>query len=565
MTEIKIAKCIDPRINFATQAHKEYVVVEGATTINYQRFPANSDSTSNIVWNIPPPSLVTAVARTIWVHWPIKLVFQDATTPANAILEDGRDAFRANPISNLIQTLGLQINSQSTTVQLEEVIPAFSRFYNGSIAKQKLFSMFPSALDPGQVYSDWDKCNSNPLGNFRDRSIDCPPARGAYNLTMTMAGGVTTVTADLYEMLMISPLCWSPTEVDDALSLLGVQQFVINMTLVSNPGARIWSHSTAAANGDKLPTPVFSFNGKPELLFNFFTLPPERIPLTPKTYPYFMVQSFTTDAVAAVAHLADTEFTGNIINLNSIPNSIYVWAQLKNVNKTITSTDTNMSLQSMNIRFGNKANLFAGLSQMELYNIARRNGVNMTFTEWAGLAMPVFPGTLNNGAAYRYGPGSVFKFDMTDLGSDFTLPGGVGLQSQIQVQAKFKNISGDAITPTMYVCVVYEGIFNIYEGQSSSLTGIVTPLDVVNADTKVVDVQSMKRIFGSGVHGAGFLENIGSFITSALPVLRNEIIPTAAAVANFVKDVVPKGRGYEGGSFVGGKGRMSLSVLKKQL
>jgi len=572
---LNIYETYDPRVD-SEHMSRDYVFQRCAENVTYRQVTAQSASSSSISWAVPFCAPRLGLGRVVKIELPVTLTWNDADV-AKRTIESGFDAFRANPIASISQNLTATINGKTCSMPLSDLIHAFNRFYNGAIAKQKLFSTTPCALDGFQTYEMSANTNSNPLGSAVDRSLDAPFGRGGFPMEIKndAANDQTIVKAVLTEVLYLPPFCFSPEYADDADCLWNVSQMNFDLTLVANIGERIWSHSRAGTNPD-LPAPTVTFGNINEikLLMTTFTPAATQLIQEKPAYPYFDVVRWVTENQAAVPPGEQVTINSNTVSLHSIPNSIYIFVRQKNSEQTVSSTDTFFAIDNLVVNFGDRVNLLAGCDRRQLYDISRRNGLNMTWQEFSGDPMPdinsYFPGP--NGNDY-VGPGSLIKLDVADLGQNLLAPAGTKGQTNLSVQVTATNVNPtDDITPALYMIVIYDGVMVIHDDIADQSFSILTAKDVVGAKYKKINPQTIRRAFGAGL-GRGFLDGVGNFFKSFLPVLKNDVLPMVKDGIDIYKSVKNgkgrKGKGMVGGSgydeYYGGSQEMSVSDLRRSL
>jgi hypothetical protein len=80
---------------------------------------------------------------------------------------------------------------------------------------------------------------------------------------------------------------------------------------------------------------------------------------------------------------------------------------------------------------------------------------------------------------------------------------------QLSLTAQFKNTSTYQVIPTLYVVVVYEGVFNINDGACSHMIGVLSPDDVLNAE--VLPIGSYRE--SQDIYGGSFWSSLKKVFT----------------------------------------------------
>ena len=174
---------------------------------------------------------------------------------------------------------------------------------------------------------------------------------------------------------------------------------------------------------------------------------------------------------AAVAAGGTGTMSSNNIQLNSIPSKLYVFMRKRNqdLNSDPFSTDTFLKIKSLSIQWGNRNGVLSSADQRQLFDLACKNGFQGSWTAWSGQKVnkPALASAGFGTSAEQYaGLGSVVALDPLDLGlSALDAPGKLA-QLMLQVQVDYENVSDAAITPTLYVVAISQGLFTLYNGQA---------------------------------------------------------------------------------------------------
>lgn len=248
-------------------------------------------------------------------------------------------------------------------------------------------------------------------------------------------------------------------------------------------------------DGSVIPDPTPFANGVtpgiPRLTFQYLTpldnmiLPEEKA----ITYPYNVVIRYPFEQDSAVTAGSPTQIVSQSLQLTTIPRRIYIWVREshKTSYKNTAATDTFFSISNISVQFQNKNGQLSSATQNQLYQIAKKNGCNMNFTQWSGnqVIIPSVNPALAWGA-YSCGTiGSVVCLELaTDLGLSQDMCPGMLTQSLLQVQVQCTNISKRSIIPVLVVATVQEGSWVIQNKASYSSVGIVTMEDIKMANER---------------------------------------------------------------------------------
>jgi hypothetical protein len=538
LNELNTIRIVDPRVNFSSE--RSYAVLTGGSQISWKPFQSVSFSNSALNFSCPPPNPGICVDPKVYLSVPVLLQFSGIipivgnpphlTQPSGTLLNNAFDAFRAFPLSNIIQTLTVRLNNSAASINLADTITALLRYNTPHKIKEFDYSLCPTMQDYYQNYQDQLIGGvRNPLTQFGSNSWET--TRGAFPYVSvnnpSITDGVTLNNASLQavitEPLFLSPFLFGKGSCNHN-GFIGIQTMDFQFVLGNNL-QRIWSHDLTSG------VTFSSFNvqiGQPALLFTYIT--PKLLEPIPRSlsYSYMVVDRYPTDANVSVAPNSAIPISSNNIQLNTIPRRVYIYARQRNADLTMSSTDTFFALNQININYNNVSGLLSSASAMDLYNISKKNGCNLSWPEWSGgvfsnaisIAPPTFnqqgvpvtfaavvpgsnPATPLPSGAYPTGlVGSVLCLDLgVDIGLDDIHSPGEIMTSQLQVNANFTNINQlQAINPTMYLVVISEGIWTVENMNSISQIGVLSKQDIVEAHKKRgYNYSGLDNIYGGNI------------------------------------------------------------------
>ena len=73
----------------------------------------------------------------------------------------------------------------------------------------------------------------------------------------------------------------------------------------------------------------------------------------------------------------------NAVQLNSIPSRVYVFVTRADTDMRFTDTDTYAALENVNISFDNRDSILSNAQPYDLYQIAVKNGTNLSWPQWS--------------------------------------------------------------------------------------------------------------------------------------------------------------------------------------
>jgi Sputnik virophage major capsid protein 1st domain len=158
----------DSRLNDVTN-QLDVPVSQGAAQSTYQQYVATSSSTSNLSWNIQPPSESVVIDRNVLMSARVKfsLNIGPNVSPGVNVFQYGlREAFQAFPLNSLFTTCTATINNTSVSINLQDVFPALLHTMEEDDL-QHYKGMSPSLIDRYQNFSDGVNANNNPMQTLR--------------------------------------------------------------------------------------------------------------------------------------------------------------------------------------------------------------------------------------------------------------------------------------------------------------------------------------------------------------------------------------------------------------
>jgi len=542
-----------------------YQALIGGTQITKKEVISTSYNSSQASFQCNPPDSLTIIDRRVLLKVPITLTFTASSVAGGTyMLQSGYDAFRAMPLSSIMQTLTVSVNNNKITLQPSEVVSEVMRFH-GNQRDLQYRSGAPALPDQSQEYSELLLTNRNPLAQYGERFE--VPARGGFPYTAVGgAVGATTMTvsAVLTEPLLISPFVWGGA---DSKGLCRVQNMQVQINWESNL-ARVWSHFDPAGT---VMSNVSVALGQPSLLFTYITNPPTlQIPKTLEYQYHDMSEVHITELGSSVAPDASYTMVSSNIQLSSIPEMLLICVKERKGDRTYKTTDSWQSLESVNLSWANSSGLLTGATKEQLYDISVKNGLDMTYTEWSADPTYVLSGGVQS---QQRGVGSVL---LLRLGEDiaFSDPAssvGVAGTFNLNMRLGLRNRNPTrTIFPALYITPIYRAVMSIQDNQSVLQTAVLSPADVLDSAKQANDIGAVSS---SDVAGGAF--NVSKFAKQALPYIRKgrkvaqdvaRAIPgPEAKVASAILDGAEAfGLGRRGGMPVGGA-KMSRAELRRAL
>ena len=533
MTDYKLCNIVDSQLEDIT-SELALPVVSGSTSITYQQFNAQGGtSNTSMQFQIQVPSMATAVNRHVLAQTDIDLQIDLAggTTPgywdANEVLfaYGKTNSLQSFPLNALITTIQAQINNSNVTVSTRDVMSALLKMYNyEELARYN--SLTPSLIDSFyQNYEDGVGSNNNVLANYSvgTFSKEFQP-RGCFPVKLYQMDGVTpvglTIKADASgnapfasfimrfttnePLLFLSPFISGLSK--NHASFLGLN--TLNITLNLGDATRVMSNAAfgthATATTKTISNVTFMKANNSRLLLNFLDIPPQLMakvePKNVVNYNQYMSYNYSTSQ--AIPANGRATLTFNNVQLGSIPSKILIFAKKPNM----TTYDSNffLSITGATFNFANRSGVLASASQVDLYNMSVRNGLQMNFYEFSG------EGVSNDSSGDPDIVPTIGSILVVDPAIDLSIASEYSNMSKGQFNMQFSinvyNQTNENITPTMYMICVNSGVFITERGTSRFDVGLLDKEQVLK--TKEQEAVLDKHSYENTVVG-GSIENLG--------------------------------------------------------
>ena len=530
-------RVLEPRVNIKEDVEKNHIVLYGGLRTTQQVNPADSfgsvgTTPVQALWTVNPPSTTTIVDRQMRVR-----CYFEITT--DQPLQLGvNDALRQFPLSSLCDVLTIQINGESISDNLADKLHAMLCYGNTAQDRIDTVSTSPSMPDAYQQYSDWGLYGSAkcPLKCYGENGYE--DNRGGFPCEVLSP---TKFRVCLTESILMSPFLSGFGEQDEGF--VNINQMNISYRWKSNL-SQILSHSTL---GNLITVVNVVMYQAPEILTTYITPDlTQQIPAK-QILPYYKTQDYIKQ-VAPLADGASTVVISDSIKLSQIPKKLYLFCRHSRNTSTQNTSDSFLVIERLNILWDNQSGLFSSSSQQDLYEMSKRNGCNLSWSQWS---------------KYR---GSVLCISFGEnVGLLDTEAAGCVGQHILQIQMTVKNVSGAVFEPEFYQIFLMEGTFTIAENFArASLGNLTNELVLASINSPEMDYHTYSKLKGSGFFsglkhfvnkvargvqkGAEIAGRFAPAIVGAIP----ELAPLAAALP-MVGRVAGSVRNLTGGRITGGR------------
>lgn len=473
---VPVVEQLEPELDVAEA--RNFSVQNGGRIRNVIFYNAQNPSTTNLSLDCNPPDKRSIVDPEIWatISYNIQFTGDNAVPgPGGELLNIGAtDGPRQWPFHQTCSNMQMQVNGTSFTTNPQQWFPVACRLG----VYQKEFNTWesttPSAADTFQEYID-PVSNPNQPTSVRNSLSDYNGGtqwslgRGAFPLqVVTNTGAAAEVNFTSSERILISPFF------PNRGGITGIETMFFQAT--QSNLARVWSHGADPTRSQitGMSVTVTAFN----LRIAFITPKSDFVPLPRMILAYEQYVQFPTSP-QTIAPGASTQFLSTTINLNAIPEKIFLMvkrndAEQFNSNNAYLYTDTCARIDSVSLQFGNDPSFLANYSIQDLFHMSCTNGLNLPYPDWAGS---------RNELGNLIGAGSFLVVDVArDLGLPVGLAPGSAASPRLSAQVNCTNFGSQAKSFQLTMLVKYVGMAIIpYGGTPQYVISPLTEADVVSA------------------------------------------------------------------------------------
>ncbi len=513
---VAVRRILDPRT--AVNEAREFTFVSSGVNNTFYQYPSTQYNTSSVQWSIQTPSPSSLLDKKMYMRISLTFTFSgsDLGTPLISLGSD--DGLRHLPFQNCVETASLQLNNMSTAINSRDIMETLLRYDSNFIIEDHELSLFPSQQDQFQKYEDWNTYGlaRNPLAFYGENSAQQTRGASVFYTVNSNTNTAASITCTWCEPLLISPL---QAGRGDSNALASIQNVTINLSLGSL--SRGWSH-----NNDSRVITIsdVAFASAPVLLTNSISTNDVQEPvLTNRIYQYNYASydRYPTNLGSISAGSSATYQTQNI-QLNNIPNRIWIMARQRNQDQTFISSDVFAYLTNLNITWDNRVGLLSTMAPEQLYEMSVRNGLNMSWAQWA----------------FFVGSPICVQFGY-DISLSPVQASGMQYNSQLQVQCTVKNLGSESVNFDLYIIVETKGIYNTQGVSANAQLGVLSQKDVLDAGKNpLLDYGMNQRV---ALLGGNIFSDIGNAFKSAY----NYVAPHAvSAVKKYGPALAERGLRY---------------------
>lgn len=589
MADIQKFAVYDSRI---VQSKPKYAVYKGSASNSTTLFNAISQTASQHTYNVQVPSPNTFIDRSLtWQSTPT-LQFS-VSVPVGALAGEpvarpGRDfALSPFPLHSTLTSMQATINDCNVSIDTQTVLNEVLRLADyKEMRKQRTC---PTQLDRYQSYNSSAGFINSSIAGYNDSPDSTEVHRGAWPLVFTDPNGVPLVAgatpayagalynADAnavpvlinpvvgvpqavplyvqftsFEKLVLSPFVFGETYEYEDCGLYGIDN--IQLTFVVGSPARLIRNAVVAPWNRTISAVQFlsalPFQNS-SITCNFLT-PALDLPLPVKSVvPYMEYPRYPQQvAISALANGATTTLTANAITLPYIPD--YIVMYVKPQAYTQQQGDFYLPVDRVSIQFDNVTGLLSSHRPHQLYSYAIKNGLDMDWLQWAGLATSSQIGAVvpTCGGFLVLRPGIDFAL------SEGLAPGVVG-QFVMNYDLTVRNNTGASLSGnfTLTTMLVGSGFMESVSGSSRLVRGGLTMAEVLSAPLapEAPTRSDLARMVG----GQGIFGKVANALSKV-----KDVYDKAKPIVGALKDRLPEkaksalsrmGAGQSGGARTGGR------------
>ena len=503
-------------------------VVKSGQNVTTQIYPATSASASSQTFSIQTPSEVTLLDRNIVWQSTYELEIRGSPAAGEFLVDLGnRDALAPLPLHMSATTLQVQVNNNSVSVNIRDVLPQLLRMYGDDRALARWNGIAPLAPDTYRSYEDQLGANNNSNGSWAQTADNSLVSRGTYSIDsleqtqpviganlknqQTIGDGTLRVVRlrfTSFEPLFLSPFHFANLSANQ-MALYGVSNlnFIFN---ISAQASRLWRCGASEAAIANYAVSIVNVTGA-RLIFQMLTPHPSQILPSKNVVDYVdfprYLTTFNTNigaaAVSATNELVPTTlpFSSNNIQLNQVPDMLVICARKPMSQQTNRDADCFFPITGISINWNNQSGLLANATQDTLYRMSAKS-TNQTWQEFRGYAnkyLPPVGGLYDTRLQQVLTSGSILALRFGQdipIVEEFYAAGSLG-SFNLQFNVTIQNYTLAAQPVELVLMCVNSGLFITSQGVSSTYTGILTKSDVLAAsEMKPVSERHLRLVGG---------------------------------------------------------------------
>ena len=509
-----------------------YAIIKGGQNITSASYTAQSATNSSHTYSVQVPSETTIISRE--VLWSSTITFKITGTPANTeylVNYGSTEAFAPFFLNQMVETMSSTINNNTVSMNVKDIIAPLLRVHDNR-ELNRFNGLTPTMIDTYKNYADATSARNNPLGNYTNTGDNDLLPRGSFDVESITGNSVSTdgtslktvyITVKVSEPLLSSPWLFANPQSNNQ-GMYGIQNIAFQFNL-DETCKRVFRTSRTALSD--LAVSVESWQDS-KLILTYISPHPSDLLPSRNCCPYYNLERFVYNQYPELVYAQTQSLQSPTLQLNSIPDRIFVVARKRMTQQSYADTDSFYSIKGVSINFNNSSGLCSSYTQQDLFKMSVKNGINSTWQEWSGYAR----GGLTAGAPTRIPlAGSVLCLEFgTDiqLSEDYLSAGSLG-SYQLSLKLDILNQNTSAGTgninnqiPELVIITQTSGVMVNEKGTCSTFLGLLTKSDVLEASTQ----KSYSKSRVSRLVGGGFLDKLKS--------VAGKVIESAPQIAELV-------------------------------
>jgi len=544
------------------QVEAIFAVEKSASIQNFYRIASNNVSANSITYVINCNSETTITDR-VWmneVDVDFQITFGSAQQkpPANGVV------LRPFALANCATSIVLQQGNASTSIQSSEITSALQRY--GFFDKYLNYAEANPSLDMTAPYAGGQPpftTSTGLVGNqFQERGAT------SYITSASWAGAVLTLSAKIFEPVLISPLLSGLQTRREGLRRISQFQLQYNFgswvrALSICPNANDPGCTVVSITAEPVNATLHLLQAIPSPLDVGRSLSTQIMPYT-EFVAYATKSKALAYSPANARYGAEVPFSSDVIQVSRIPEGIYIYCRpetsfFTNAPTGAFACDTFATYvpNSLSINF-NGVNQFQNCSDISLYRLCRQNGCNIPWPQWSSTGLKSIATNGGDGAVainYDAGVGSVIYLKLSkDITLDASLAPSANTKVNLQIQCSFANpiSTTGAVAPylnavplnfSMYTVIEYSGVQETYSANT-----VATSIGVLSTDDVLTAIKRNERVHYSVIddgelYGGSFFDKARKFLTEGK--LRDALIKLKSYFSSpLAKEIFKTGKEY---------------------
>lgn len=471
-----------PTTDLNLQNRDVYLI--GTSSSIIRPFISSSFSTSSVSFAMPMPFRNAWVDRMFIYEGHFRFTFT-GTPSGGTLLQNGHDALRSFPLNSVVKSAILTFDNQTFSFECSAMVHQLQRYW-------KYFKdcYTPQYPDTYNTYAEGVGAVNNPLSGYSNsvgNGGNMSP-RGSYpfdTIAYNAGTGTTIVDLTIREPVLIPPLLREDSEL--SLGFTNVTDMALQLQFVSNIN-RMWCHSTTSPSG--VITCTVEMPEAPALYIKYYTAPFGNNSIPQEVNYKTDVLTLYRPAIGTIPAATANNVSSNSIQLSCIPQWIQVSIGENENNQTFTQTDTAVTITKCSITFCNTGGILSTMSEHELYDMSRRNGLQDSFEMWHGVVPTIGTVTGKNTS----GSFLKAKFAIDIPLTDPTLYVGKAGNFNIQINVDYINRGPQLTNAVWYIVTNVPGHITCGNGGVQKRVGI--DANDLRGEMIPVSYGSVKEYFG---------------------------------------------------------------------